>query len=119
MVELALGVVLVALALLVLSNVTPFLQIKDFGSLVLAALLLGLVPGILGLLFQWADYQPAGVTIALGLQLLDKALLLGLVSMFVGGVEFQGFFGFIATSLVLMAVDLALPIIVSYATTPV
>ena len=119
MVGLALAVVLTALALMVLSGITPFLQIKDFGSLIVVSLLLALVPGILGFVFQWAGLQADGVPMVLALQFLDQAILLGLVAMFVGGVEFQGFLGFLLTVVTLVALDFATPAILAYANAPI
>lgn len=101
--NLLLSWLLSAISLLIVSYLVPGFEIAGFTSALIAAVVIGLVNGTLGLLLKIITFPLSFVTLGLGF-LIINALMILLAARLVGGFHVSGFwpafFGSIVLSLV-------------------
>ncbi len=97
--------VLSALCLLLVARLVPGFSVKGFGTALIAALLIGLINGTLGLLVKILTLPLTILTFGL-FWFVINALMLELASAFVKGFELQGFWPAFIGSLVLSVLNL-------------
>jgi putative membrane protein len=90
MIGIILHLAIVALGLWVSSRIVPGIAIKDFGTLVAAALLLGIVNALVRPVLTLLTLPITILTLGLFLIVVNAAMI-GLVSLFLKGFEVKGF----------------------------
>jgi|tagenome__1003787_1003787.scaffolds.fasta_scaffold20753879_2 putative membrane protein len=90
MVRLLVHWVLSALSLLLVANFVKGFKLSGFGSALMAALVIGLVNGTLGLFLKIATFPLSLITLGLFL-LVINALMIKFASIFVPGFKVEGF----------------------------
>lgn len=97
--------VLSALCLLLVARLVPGFSVKGFGTALLAALLIGLINGTLGLILKIITLPLTILTFGL-FWFVINALMLQMASAFLKGFELQGFWPAFIGSLVLSVLNL-------------
>jgi putative membrane protein len=100
MLNLLAGWLLSALALWIVAQILPGIQVRDFGSALLATLVLAVVNGTIGWVAKLIALPLTIVTLGLFL-LVVNAFLLKLASMFTPGFRVRGFLNAVLGSLIL------------------
>lgn len=96
--------VLTALSLLLVGAVVPGFRLKGFGTALIAAVIIGLVNGTLGLLLKVLTFPLSIVTFGLFL-LVINALMIELAAWLVPGFEVRGFGPAFLGALILSALN--------------
>ena len=89
-----------ALALWLVARIIPGIQVRDFGSALIAAIVIAVVDAIAGPVFRFFAFPLIFLTLGLFL-LVINALLLKLASVFTPGFEVHGFFSAVMGAIVL------------------
>jgi putative membrane protein len=89
-----------ALALWVVARIVPGIDVKDFGSALIATLIIGVVNAIVGPIFKFLGLPFIILTLGLFL-LVINAVLLKLASLFTPGFRVRGFVAALLGSIVL------------------
>src|SRR4051812_22270516 len=89
-----------ALALWLVAQIIPGMQIRSFGAAVLATVIIGLVDMILGPILRFIAFPITFLTLGL-FRFVINAVLLKLASMFTPGFRIDGFLAALLGSLVL------------------
>lgn len=89
-----------ALALWIVAQMIPGIQVRDFGSALIAAAVIAVVDAILGPVFRLLAWPFIILTLGL-FWFVVNALLLKLASVFTPGFEVHGFFSAVIGSIVL------------------
>jgi putative membrane protein len=97
---------LTALCVLLVARLVPGFFVRSFGTALLAALVIGLVNGTLGLIFKVITFPVILLTFGLFLLLINAALL-ELASWFVPGFEVRGFWPAFWGALLLSILNIA------------
>lgn len=98
--------VLTALCVLVVARLVPGFHVRSFGTALLAALVIGLVNGTLGLIFKVVTFPVIILTFGLFLLLINAAML-ELASWIVPGFEVRGFWPAFWGALLLSVMNMA------------
>jgi putative membrane protein len=98
--------VLTALCVLLVARLVPGFFVRSFGTALIAALVIGLVNGTLGLIFKVITFPVILLTFGLFLLLINAALL-ELASWFVPGFEVHGFWPAFWGALLLSILNIA------------
>jgi putative membrane protein len=96
-----------ALALWLVAQIIPGIQIRSFGTALLATVVLGLVDITIGPILRFIAFPITFVTLGL-FEWVLKALLLKLASIFTPGFRIDGFLNALLGSLVLTVLDIVL-----------
>jgi putative membrane protein len=96
-----------ALALWLVARIIPGIQIRDYGTALLATVVLGLVDITIGPILRFIAFPITFLTLGL-FQWVLKALLLKLASMFTPGFRIDGFLNALVGALVLTVLDIVL-----------
>ena len=96
-----------ALALFLVAEIIPGIQIRGMGTALVATVVLGLVDITIGPVLRFIAFPITFLTLGL-FQWVLKALLLKLASMFTPGFRIDGFLNALAGSLVLTVLDIVL-----------
>ena len=96
-----------ALALWLVAQIIPGIQLRDYGAALLATVVLGLVDITIGPVLRFIAFPITFLTLGL-FQWVLKALLLKLASMFTPGFRIDGFLNALVGSLVLTVLDIVL-----------
>ena len=99
--------VLSGVALLVVANILPGIQVEGFGAALIAALVIGIVSATVGLLLKIILFPFAILTLGL-VYLVVNGLMLMLASGLVSGFRVNGFLTAIFGSILLSVVDYVL-----------
>jgi putative membrane protein len=89
-----------ALALWLVARIVPGIEVRDFGSALIATLIIGVVNAIVGPILKILGFPLIILTLGLFLLVIDAALL-KLASVFTPGFRVRGFFSALLGSLVL------------------
>ena len=89
-----------ALALWIVAQIIPGVRVRDFGSALIAAIVIAVVDAIAGPVFRFFAFPLIFLTLGLFL-LVINALLLKLASVFTPGFEVHGFFSAVMGAIVL------------------
>jgi putative membrane protein len=101
------GWLLSALALWLVAQIIPGIQIRDFGAALLATVVIALVDITIGPILRFIAWPITFLTLGLFKWVL-KALLLKLASMFTPGFRIDGFLNALVGALVLTVLDIVL-----------
>jgi putative membrane protein len=93
-----------ALALWIVSKIVPGIQLKNFGSALVATVAIGLVNAVIGPVLKILSFPFIFLTLGLFLLVINAALL-GLAAMFTPGFRIRGFFAALIGSLALTVVS--------------
>jgi putative membrane protein len=96
-----------ALALWLVARIVPGIQVRDFGTAMLATLVIALVDVTIGPILRFIAFPITFLTLGL-FRLVLNALLLKLASMFTPGFRIDGFLNALLGSLVLTVLDIVL-----------
>ena len=96
-----------ALALWLVAQIIPGIQIRDFGTAMLATVVIAVVDITIGPILRFIAFPITFLTLGL-FQWVLKALLLKLASMFTPGFRIDGFLNALLGSLVLTVLDIVL-----------
>ena len=96
-----------ALALWLVAQIIPGIQIRSFGTALLATVVLGLVDITIGPILRFIAFPITFLTLGL-FEWVLKALLLKLASIFTPGFRIDGFLNALLGSLVLTVLDIVL-----------
>lgn len=88
-----------AVVIFIVGKMNFGLQVKSFGSALIAALVIALVAGVIGWVFSILGITLAGGWLAALLNLVVAALVLMISDKFLPGMEVHGFFGAIIAAL--------------------
>ena len=105
------GWLLSALALWLVAQIIPGIQIRDYGAALLATVVIALVDITIGPILRFIAWPITFLTLGLFKWVL-KAFLLKLASMFTPGFRIDGFLNALLGSLVLTVLDIVLPRVV-------
>ncbi len=105
--------VLTALCVLLVAQLVPGFAVRGFGTALIAALVIGLVNGTLGLILKVVTFPFILLTFGLFL-LLINALMLKFASWFVPGFEVHGFWPAVFGALLLSILNIAVRWIVRH-----
>ena len=94
-----------ALCLLLVAHLVPGFRVRGFGTALIAALLIGLINGTLGLLLKIVTFPLTILTFGL-FWFVINALMLELAASFVRGFEVRGFWPAFFGSLILSVLNL-------------
>ena len=100
MVHLVVSWLVAALALWIVAQIIPGVRVRDFGSALIAAIVIAVVDAIAGPVFRFFAFPLIFLTLGLFL-LVINALLLKLASVFTPGFEVHGFFSAVMGAIVL------------------
>jgi putative membrane protein len=89
-----------ALALWLVARIVPGIEVKDFGSALIATLIIGIVNAVVGPILRFFGFPLILLTLGLFLLVID-ALLLKLASLFTPGFRVHGFLAAMLGSVVL------------------
>ena len=96
-----------ALSLIIVASLIPGFQVSNFGTALIAALIIGLINGTLGLLLKILTFPITILTFGLFL-LVINALILQFATNFVSGFVIQGFGSAFIGAIILALVNMAL-----------
>jgi len=96
-----------ALALWLVAQIIPGIQIRSFGTALVATVVLGLVDITIGPVLRFIAFPITFLTLGL-FQWVLKAFLLKLASLFTPGFRIEGFLNALLGALVLTIIDIAL-----------
>jgi putative membrane protein len=96
-----------ALALWLVAQIIPGIQIRSFGTALLATVVLGLVDITIGPILRFIAFPITFLTLGL-FEWVLKAILLKLASIFTPGFRIEGFLNALFGSLVLTVLDIVL-----------
>jgi putative membrane protein len=104
MVHLVVSWLLNALALWIVAQIIPGIRVRDYGSALIAALVIAVVNAVAGPVFRFFAFPLIFLTLGLFL-LVINAVLLKLASLFTPGFEVQGFLHAVVGSVVLTVLN--------------
>jgi putative membrane protein len=96
-----------ALALWIVAQIIPGIQVRDFGAALLATVVIAIVNGTIGVVLKFLAFPLTFLTLGLFLLVID-AFLLKLASLFTPGFRVRGFLSAVAGSVVLSILTWAL-----------
>jgi putative membrane protein len=105
MLRLLLNWILSALALLVVAHIVPGFYVRDFGSALWAAVVIGLINATIGALLKLITLPLTILTLGL-FWLVINALMLWFATWFVSGLKISGFGAAFVGAIVLMLVNM-------------
>ena len=100
LIHIIVGWLVSALALWIVAQIIPGIQVKDFGTAMIATLVLAVFDAVLGPVLRFVAWPLTILTLGL-FRLVIYALLLKLAAMFTPGFRVQGFLNAILGALVL------------------
>jgi putative membrane protein len=95
------------LALWIVAQIIPGIQVRDFGAALLATVVIAIVNGTIGVVLKFLAFPLTFLTLGLFLLVID-AFLLKLASLFTPGFRVRGFLSAVAGSVVLSILTWAL-----------
>jgi len=89
-----------ALALWIVAQIVPGIEVRDFGAALVATIIIGIVNAVAGPVLRFVAWPLTILTLGLFLLVINAALL-KLASLFTPGFKVRGFFSAVVGSLVL------------------
>jgi putative membrane protein len=104
LVHIIVGWLVSALALWLVAQIVPGIEVRDFGAALLATIVIAIVNALIGPILRFAAWPLTFLTLGL-FKLVINAVLLKLASMFAPGFRVRGFLGAILGALLLTVLD--------------
>ena len=104
LVHIIIGWLVSALALWLVAQIVPGIEVRDFGAALLATIVIAIVNALIGPILRFAAWPLTFLTLGL-FKLVINAVLLKLASMFAPGFRVRGFLDAILGALLLTVLD--------------
>jgi putative membrane protein len=104
LVHIIVGWLVSALALWLVAQIVPGIEVRDFGAALLATIVIAIVNALIGPILRFAAWPLTFLTLGL-FKLVINAVLLKLASMFAPGFRVRGFLDAILGALLLTVLD--------------
>jgi putative membrane protein len=104
LVHIIVGWLVSALALWLVAQIVPGIEVRDFGAALLATIVIAIVNALIGPILRFVAWPLTFLTLGL-FKLVINAVLLKLASMFAPGFRVRGFLGAILGALLLTVLD--------------